>query len=164
MGPFQYLHANDGAADTMWKKWARVSNWIDLVCHEFDEQYKKRRGWGKHKGEPKNSAGTPSLRSLWAYFIDKELEDIEANAKTWAKDSKKAFDEKWDPKTLTNAEKKWREDAFGQNGFATADKLKFPRPAGLPSGASKYGAYGWADVTFDAGNQDPGIGTPTPIV
>lgn len=141
----------------MWKKWARVSNWIDLVCYEFDRQYT----WGTHAGEPKNSAGTPSLRSLWAFFIDKELNDIEANTAAWAKNAKTKFDKKW--KKLSKAEREWREDAFGTNGFATADKMKFPRPAGLPAGASIYGAYGWNDVTFDASNQNPNIGTPIKI-
>ncbi|KAI1843073.1 hypothetical protein JX266_010762 [Neoarthrinium moseri] len=159
VGPFQYLGAADGTTDTMWKKWARVSNWIDLTCHEFDKQYK----WGSRTDEPKNSAGTASLRSLWAFFIDKELGEIEDKAATWATDAKVNFDKKWDLKTLTKDEKDWRDDAFGTTGFATPAKMKFPRPAGLPAGASAYGAYGWNDVTFDASNQNPNIGTPTKI-
>jgi hypothetical protein len=122
VGAFQYLAASDVTTDTMWKKWARVSNWIDLVCHEFDKQYK----WGTDTGEPKNSAGTASLRSLWAYFIDIELKEIEDKAEIWAKDARKNFDNKW--KNLTPAEQRWWTAAFGNNGFATSPKMKFPRP------------------------------------
>lgn len=143
----------------MWKKWARVSNWIDLVCHEFDKQYK----WGSRTDEPKNSGGTASLRSLWAFFIDQELDQIEDKAATWANDAKKSFDNKWKTNTLTKDEKDWREDAFGITGFATPAKVKFPRPAGLAAGASVYGAYGWNEVTFDAANKNPNIGVPVKI-
>ncbi|KAI0429383.1 hypothetical protein F5Y09DRAFT_342700 [Xylaria sp. FL1042] len=158
VGPFQYLAASDTAAgDTMWKKWARVSNWIDLVCHEFDQQYP----WGSRADEPKNSAGTASLRSLWAHFIDMELDEIETAAAAWARDAKTGFDKKW-PK-LSAAEKDWRREAFGTNGFATSGRMRFPRPANLPVGASPYGAYGWGDVTLDASDQNPNIGTPVKI-
>lgn len=145
----------------MWKKWARVSNWIDLVCHEFDKQYK----WDPSalNGEPTNSAAVPSLRSLWAFFIDQELSDIEAIAASWANDANKEFDKKWKTGGLSKDEKAWRKKAFGANGFATPAKMKFPRPARLPACASIYGAYGWNSVTFDASNQDPGIGSPIKI-
>ncbi|KAI8245040.1 hypothetical protein K4K53_002927 [Colletotrichum sp. SAR 10_77] len=160
VAPFQFLGASDGQTDTIWKKWARVANWIDLVMHTFDQQYK----WGTRAGEPKNSKGDPSMRSLWAYWIDKELGDIEALAAAWATQSATVFDQKFPKNKRSAAEEKWRNDAFGTNGFATAAKLKFPRPAGLPAGASIYGAYGWKDVTFDASNQNPNIGVPDKIV
>ncbi|KAI8159249.1 hypothetical protein K4K49_000750 [Colletotrichum sp. SAR 10_70] len=143
VAPFLFLGASDGQTDTIWKKWARVANWIDLVMYTFDQQYK----WGTRAGEPKNSKGDPSMRSLWAYWIDKELGDIEALAAAWATQSATVFDQKFPKNKRSAAEEKWRNDAFGTNGFATAAKLKFPRPAGLPAGASIYGAYGWKDVT-----------------
>ncbi|KAK1851200.1 hypothetical protein CCHR01_06135 [Colletotrichum chrysophilum] len=160
VAPFQFLGASDGQTDTIWKKWARVANWIDLVMYTFDQQYK----WGTRAGEPKNSKGDPSMRSLWAYWIDKELGDIEALAAAWATQSATVFDQKFPKNKRSAAEEKWRNDAFGTNGFATAAKLKFPRPAGLSAGASIYGAYGWKDVTFDASNQNPNIDVPDKIV
>ncbi|KAI3325508.1 hypothetical protein HD806DRAFT_490497 [Xylariaceae sp. AK1471] len=160
VGPFQYLSAAEqSTTDTMWKKWARVSNWIDLVCHTFDQQYK----WGSRADEPTNTAGTPSLRSLWAFLIDLELGEIEAKAEEWATDAKRDFDKEWPMNKLSKDEKKWRDDVFNVKGFATPQNLKFTRPVGLPIGASVYGAYGWGDVIFDAGNQDPKIGVPIRI-
>lgn len=160
MAPFQFLGASDGQTDTIWKKWARVANWIDLVMYTFDQQYQ----WGTRAGEPKNSNGNPSMRSLWAYWIDKELGDIEALTAAWATEAANVFDLKYPKNKRSTAEEKWRNDAFGTNGFATAVKMKFPRPAGLPTGASVYGAYGWKDVTFDASDQNPNIGVPAKIV
>ncbi|KAJ4355047.1 hypothetical protein N0V95_003265 [Ascochyta clinopodiicola] len=134
----------------MWKKWARVSNWIDLVHYTFDKQYK----WGSDPGEPQLLAGKTgpvSLRSMYVFFIDNELKEIEETAATWAKDAKAGFEKKWEGagKTpLTADEKAWNTEAFGPNGYATAGKLKFPRlqgppgTAGAPAGSGPYGAYG----------------------
>lgn len=156
----------------MWKKWARVSNWIDLVCYTFDQQYQ----WGTDAGEPANlpgKTGQVSLRSIYAFFIDQELRKIEEKAQTWAKDAADGFEAKWvrlDPKTpgvprtpLTQAELDWKNEAFGPGGYATADKMKFPRPGGLPAGSGVYGAYGWGHAGNDARGVDPKIGTPTII-
>ncbi|KAK8104458.1 uncharacterized protein PG998_011491 [Apiospora kogelbergensis] len=96
----------------------RVANWIDLVCHEFDEQHR----WGS---QPTNSAGKASLRSLWAYFIDKELEEIETKAKTLADSTETKFDKDFPASSLSPAEKKWYDDAFGTNGFATSGKMSW---------------------------------------
>ena len=162
------MAAREGTVDTMWKKWARVSNWIDLVCYTFDQQYK----WGTDPGEPKNLAGKTgqvSLRSIYAFFIDKELREIEEKAAVWAKDAAAGFKAKWErpgSTPLTQAERDWMTAAFGPNGYATAAKMKFPRPGGPPgfsTGSGDYGAYGWSHAGNDARGKDPAIGTPTRI-
>ncbi|KAK2001711.1 hypothetical protein LX36DRAFT_708409 [Colletotrichum falcatum] len=104
-GPFKYLAAEDGNADTVWEKWARVSDWIDLVCHEFDKQCK----WGlPHPSWPKPKS----------------------NAATFAENARKGFDEKWDTRPLAPDEKRWRDGAFetssGNEGWCTEEKLKIP--------------------------------------
>ncbi|KAK2773098.1 hypothetical protein CKAH01_13642 [Colletotrichum kahawae] len=90
--------------------------------------------------------------------------DIETLVATWATQPATAFDKRLPKDKRSAAESKWRNDAFGTNGFVTAAKLKFPRPTGLPAGASIYGAYGWNHVTFDASNQKPNIGVTVKIV
>lgn len=115
MGTFKYLAAREGTVDTMWKKWARVSNWIDLVCDTFDKQYK----WGSDPGEPKNlpgKTGPVSLRSIYAFLIDKELREIEENAADWANKAVAGFEAKWESRgkpPLTKAEEEWKKEAFG---------------------------------------------------
>ena len=165
VGTFKYLAAREGKLDTMWKKWARVSNWIDLVCHTFDQQYV----WGSDPGEPKNLAGKTgpvSLRSIYAYFIDKETREIEQAAADWAKAAKTGFEAKWEGKgkpALTQAEAAWKREAFGAGGYATAAMMKFPRAADRPRDSGEYGAYGWGEVGHDAGDKKTAIGFPTKI-
>ena len=165
VGTFKYLAAREGKLDTMWKKWARVSNWIDLVCYTFDQQYK----WGSDPGEPKNlpgKTGSVSLRSIYAFFIDKELREIEETAADWAKAAKTGFEAKWEgtgKPPLTKAENDWKKEAFGTGGYATAAMMKFPRPPTRPAGSGEYGAYGWGDAGHDARDKDPAIGVPTII-
>jgi hypothetical protein len=148
----------------------RVSNWIDLVCQTFDEEYEKKEGWGRGpraKNEPKAPAGVkPSLRSLYAFWIDQELASIETRTAAWAADVKKGFDKKWP--NLKGAEKKWRDDAFGLNpadkGFIHADKFKLPRPSSqAPPGVSVYGAYAMPGFTADANGVRRDIGKPVII-
>ncbi|KAK6215590.1 hypothetical protein QIS74_08609 [Colletotrichum tabaci] len=116
---------------------------FDLDCYEFDKQYL----WVSRRDEPKNSQGKASLRSLYAYFIDKELADIGATAAKFAQGARKEFENKWD--RMSSAETEGRDDAFekskGYDSGCTAKKLKFPRPS-VTQGASVYGAYGWKGV------------------
>jgi hypothetical protein len=149
----------------MWSKWARVSNWIDLVCHTFDLQY----DWGSDPDEPQllpGRTGPVSLRSMYAFFIDKELLEIEEAAAEWAKAARKGFEARWEGKgktPLTKAEEEWKEEAFGLAGYATEAEIKFPRPQGRPAGSGEYGAYGWGHTGHDARDVDPAIGFPTVI-
>lgn len=162
MGTFKYLAAREGKLDTMWKKWARVSNWIDLVCYTFDQQYP----WGTNPGEPKNlpgKTGPVSLRSMYAFFIDKEMREIEQTAATWATAAKTGFEAKWEGRgkpALTPAEAAWKREAFGAGGYATAAMMKFPRARERPAVSGEYGAYGWGDLGHDAGDRNPNIGAP----
>ncbi|KAK3933773.1 putative glycosyl hydrolases family 18 protein [Diplogelasinospora grovesii] len=153
--PFKYLNyaPNDGS-EAVWNKWMRVSNWIDLVCFTFDQQYPW--GMGQHAGEPTNSAGTPSLRALYAYFIDAHLAAIEAKARAWSPNANADFNNFYPP---TNAnERAWVNSAFGPNGFASANALRFPRPGG--TGPSPYGAYANQQFTLNGGGQQVNLGSP----
>ncbi|KAH0444740.1 hypothetical protein CcaCcLH18_00398 [Colletotrichum camelliae] len=65
----------------------------------------------------------------------------------------------WFPKDKrSTAEEKWRNDAFGTNGFFTAAKLKFSPPA------PRFMVPMAGDVTFDASNENPNIGVTAKIV
>ncbi|TID07094.1 hypothetical protein CH35J_001664 [Colletotrichum higginsianum] len=103
---------------------------------------------GIPQGRAQNSQGKASLRSLYAYFIDKELADIGAKTAKFAQDARKEFENKWD--RMSSAKIEGRDDAFenskGHDSWCTAKKLKFPRPS-VTQGASVYGAYGWKGVT-----------------
>ena len=160
---FGYLgfKGTDKGDDPVWNKWMRVSNWIDLVCHVFDEEYT----WGSRAAdEPKVPGGTrPSLRALYAYWIDQELAGIETKMEKWSTTIEKNFDAAF--KNPKGADKGWRDKAFDANGFAKADKLKFPRlSAPQPrNGASQYGAYGIADYTKNKDDQVTDVGVPDAI-
>ncbi|TEA14933.1 hypothetical protein C8034_v002743 [Colletotrichum sidae] len=92
---FQYLGYRDSAKpakEPVWDKWMRVSNWVDLVLHEFDKDYP----WGKYGDEEplRDDGRHPSLRSLYAYWIDVYLSNIEDVAEDWATRAKAAFEKK----------------------------------------------------------------------
>ncbi|KAH6621813.1 hypothetical protein C7974DRAFT_456526 [Boeremia exigua] len=117
----------------MWKKWARVSNWTDLVCYTLNKQYK----W---EAIPVSLNFSPEIRAWYR-----------CDPSTWAKDAKAGFEGKWESaskRSLTADEKAWKTEAFGRNGYATAAKVKFPRSQGSPgtagasTGSGPYGAYG----------------------
>ncbi|KAL0942312.1 uncharacterized protein CTRU02_200198 [Colletotrichum truncatum] len=146
-GVFQYLnYVPPNGKERIWNKWMRVSNWIDLVLHEFDLSYP----WGSHADEPRRVDGAnPSLRSLYSYWIDTYLGDIEFKAGTWATAAREAFRLNYGAGEA-NAEKEWVRKAFGANGFATAERMVFPRPENSPPHMSAYGAYGNPAMTFDA--------------
>ncbi|WQF86863.1 hypothetical protein CDEST_11877 [Colletotrichum destructivum] len=136
---------------------------LKLFLIQFD-LFDKQCEWVFRKNEPNNSQGKASLRSLYAYFIDKELADIGATAAKFAKDPKKEFENMWNK--MSSAEREGRDDAFektkGNDGWCSAKKLKFPRPS-VPQGALVYGAYGWKGVRLDAANKNSSIGVPTKI-
>ncbi|KAK2037093.1 hypothetical protein LZ31DRAFT_600779 [Colletotrichum somersetense] len=64
------------------QQWMRVSNWFDFVFWEFDRLFDDE--WTTWAGAPTNSAGKPSLRALYARYIEDTLLEIEGNAKTVA--------------------------------------------------------------------------------
>ena len=140
--------------DAIWNKWMRVSNWIDLVLHEFDAQYQ----WGTSNipGEPERTGPNPnqlkpSLRALYAKFIDERLKAIEGKAASWTADVQKNYDKNKNWNQAAD-HKQYMADAWSpQTGFVSSDKLRFPRPASLPAGISEFGAWGYEKMTFDAG-------------
>lgn len=143
-GVFTYLnYVPAGTAEPVWNKWMRVSNWIDLVCFVFDQQYP----WGTMQGEPVSSAGQASLRALYAYWIDRHLAGIEAKMTSWTAAAQSDFVKYYPP--ASQADTNWVTNAFGPGGFVTAGQMRFPRPGG--AGNSPYGAYGNAQMTKDGG-------------
>jgi hypothetical protein len=142
----------------------RTANWIDLVLQTFDQQYQ----WGSRPAdEPKVPAGkAPSLRALWAHWIDKiELAGIEAVAGEWSDSAADGFRTKWRPQ---GALLQWYNAAFDRggaqpkgpnqaaaDGFASKAEMKFPRPFKGKTGqaavdASEFGAWGVLEMTLDA--------------
>lgn len=139
----------------------RTSNWIDLVLYEFDRTYR----WGADParvalGEPKrigaNANLPPSLRSLYAYWIDDHLKEVEKKAAKWHDEIKKNYNGHAAYKKEPD-HAKYMEAAFQAGGvpgkkagFASKDKLKFPRMFGPGVVGSEFGVWGNADMTFDA--------------
>ncbi|TDZ31411.1 hypothetical protein C8035_v005976 [Colletotrichum spinosum] len=159
---FEYLGYKPSPGETgeaIWNKWMRVSNWIDLVLHEFDNEYP----WGHGnlaKLEPaRDDKAKPSLRSFYAYWIDEYLSSIEKTAEKWAEDAKAGFDKKHGRPT-TKDEQLWWKKAFDKGGFATKEKLRFPRVSGA---GSPFGAYGNKTMTFDAAGELVDIGYPSSL-
>lgn len=145
----------------------RVSNWFDLVLNEFDQQYT----WGdanNNAGEPTRTDGAnPSLRSLYAHWIDLQLAEIEGRAATYSTEAKTeleknhGFNDK-DIKSHQLKDRRWFAAAFGNGGWATEDVLKFPRPD-VPNGASVYGAWGYPEFTLDGSGAQMDIGFPAAV-
>lgn len=139
----------------------RVSNWIDLVLHAFDDKYP----WGSRTADEPAAppAKKASLRSLYAYWIDQELAGIEKTMVKWADDVQNAFDKKHT--NLKGKAEAWRDEAFVRPGWAKASNLKFPRLSApeLRKGASEYGAYGISDHTRDLNDKNTDIGVPDAI-
>ncbi|PQE17133.1 glycosyl hydrolase family 18 protein [Rutstroemia sp. NJR-2017a BBW] len=162
-GVFQFLAFKPPNGDAIWNKWMRVSNWIDLTCYVFDEQYP----WNQnaYDGEPRAPPGqTASLRALYAYFIDNHLAKLEDNQARWAADASRVYQARHPATAEQKKDRAWIDSAFGPNGWATASKMRFPRQAHAVGG-SVYGAYGNAQMTLDGSNQSPrpAIGMPTKI-
>lgn len=138
----------------------RVSNWIDLVLDGFDKQYP----WGQNNpgnvGEPtRDDNQNPSLRGLYAYWIDAYLGTIEATAQSWGVLCETRM--KSTHPQMTPKEQAWMQNAFGTNGWASSTALLFPRPSNVQPGASVYGAWGKEDMCFDAaGKAVTGLGIP----
>ncbi|TDZ18095.1 hypothetical protein Cob_v008977 [Colletotrichum orbiculare MAFF 240422] len=159
---FEYLGYKPSPGETgeaIWNKWMRVSNWIDLVLHEFNNEYP----WGHGnlaKLEPaRDDKANPSLRSFYACWIDEYLSSIEKTAEKWAEDAKAGFYKKHGRPT-TKDEQLWWKKAFDKGGFATKEKLRFPRVSGA---GSPFGAYGNKTMTFDAVGEPVDIGQPSSL-
>lgn len=142
----------------------RVSNWFDLVLYEFDEAYP----WGdanNNAREPKRTDNaSPSLRSLYAYWIDLQLAEIEGRAATHSTVAQTELEtnhgfntNQWSSLNLVNQH--WFEAAFGDGGWATVNALKFPRLE-VPDGASVYRAWGYPEYTLDNSSAQTDISFP----
>lgn len=137
----------------------RPSNWMDLVCWAFDQSYV----WGSRVGEPsKPAGGNPSLRWLYAKYIDSVLATAELNAAAWSTAAAPSYALGGAYNSMANAG--WTTAAFGPTGWAIAANLRFPRVVG----PGTYGVYGNAAMTFTAmpaaggGFQTMNLGAPTP--
>lgn len=175
---FRYLHLKPKGDKAIWDKWMKVANWIDLVFYEFDEQYK----WGTNQGEPTAPQGqTPSLRALWAHWIDNiELPEHEERMRKWSDNAAKDFKALFKASSQNQPLLDWYNAAFEKggtkskkkphkdlpDGFTSKAKLKFPRPNKSLSGAlaleaSEYGAWGMVDFTIDAAGNKTNLPAPT---
>ncbi|KAI0428951.1 hypothetical protein F5Y09DRAFT_311592 [Xylaria sp. FL1042] len=83
--------------EAMWNKFLRPSNWVDLVCNEFDTQYAAYRGNRPIAGEPTykdpstNVVRQGNMRWLWKAFIDDTLATVEAIAFLYCENVRKLF-------------------------------------------------------------------------
>lgn len=160
--------------EAIWNEWMRVSNWIDLVFYHFDLQFTAAGGWAAWPGHPVNSAGgNPSIRALYARFVEDRLTAIEANAATFLSSSERGYLAAWSS-INSQGQRVWRDVDTGEawyntafnprwNGWATAAKARFPRVASTP-GWSIYGATGHSGMMVDGqGNFVTNIPAPDRI-
>ncbi|KAK4097654.1 glycoside hydrolase family 18 protein [Parathielavia hyrcaniae] len=164
MAIFEYLkwtpktpaNAQFAAAEPVWHKFMRVTNWIDLVCYYADEQI----DWSLADG-PKNSAGKPSLRALWVHFIEDYLEQIEAKAGAWAQLAASDYAKYHASK---QGEPAWSKNAFGAGGWATRLAARLPRVPATGNGWSQYGVFGNPDMTIDGSGKSVRLPRPGRVV
>lgn len=159
------------SGDAVWNKFMRTSNWIDMVLHEFDQTYQ----WGQDQrlvamGEPlrrtPSSNTAPSLRSMYAHWIDDHLTKAEEKASDWSTAANKNYKKDYEKDKKQTDYKKWMKAAFDSpDGFAHPDNLKFPRMTPSTQGVSKFGVWGNERMAFDAKGKKvtPYIGAPPAI-
>jgi hypothetical protein len=181
-GPFQYLQWTPTATgqtqkgpfpviEPVWNKWMRVSNWIDLVCWSFDNQFANK--WNTWPGAPTNNAGgNPSLRALYARYIEDTLVAIEHNAAAYALQAKDWYQDYYSSlrpdgtRTWSNSngdDPAWFNSAFGNGGWATTTRARFPRPGSGRAGWSVFGATGNPSMTIKGDGTEMDIGAPARI-
>lgn len=143
--------------EPIWNKSMHVSNWIDLVCYAADKQI----AWAQADGPKDTGGGTPSLRALWAYFIEDELNDIERRAASWSKDAAEFYKKGYG---TSRGEPAWYDSAFGRRGWATASQATFPRVPVSGGGWSKFGAFANKGMTLDGMGNEVTLGALSRIV
>ncbi|KAK1721541.1 hypothetical protein BDP67DRAFT_497700 [Colletotrichum lupini] len=160
-GPFPVI-------EPVWNKWMRVSNWFDLVLWEFDNQYAGR--WNERAGAPVNSNGSPSLRALYARYIEDYLLAIEQTAALKSNEAKTAYENKFKSvNSLGNVvwsntdDPNWFNAAFGAGGWASPAGARFPRPGSGGTGWSIFGATGNPTKTINGQGVAVNIGAPARI-
>ena len=164
-GVFSYLRwapnapvsgATFTAVQPVWHKWMRVANWIDFVCAHADQQIPWQQ-W--NDGPVNNNGGTPSLRALWANYIETTLSEIEGRAAAWSQQAAADY-KKWHG--TRRGEPNWYQNAFGPGGFATAAMMRFPR---VPTaGWGQFGAFANPSMTFDGAGNSVNLRVPDKIV
>ncbi|KAI0445107.1 carbohydrate-binding module family 18 [Xylaria telfairii] len=152
--------------EAIWNKFLRPSNWVDLVCNEFDDDYATNRGNNPVAGEPTyrdpvtNVVRQGRMRWLWKTFIDATLATVEVKASTYCTIASRLFvmnQQNSNPKYYTPAVAGWVTAAFGPGGWCNNPRL--PRPGGT---GSTWGAYGYAARTADFNGNQVNLGQPTP--
>ncbi|KAK2051176.1 hypothetical protein LY76DRAFT_529044, partial [Colletotrichum caudatum] len=176
-GPSQYLQWAPAAGqaqagpfpvvEPVWNKWMRVSNWIDLVCWSFENQF--ANDWNIWPGAPTNRAGNPSLRALYARYSEDKLLEIKGNAATLATRAKSWYQDYYsslkadgsrDWSKSNSGDPAWFNSAFGNSGWATAARAKFPRPGSGGTGWSVFGATGNPAIPTRGHGTPVNIGAP----
>lgn len=161
LGPFPVV-------EPVWNKWMRVSNWFDLVLWEFDNQYAGR--WNERSGAPVNSKGSPSLRALYARYIEDYLLSIEQTAASQSNEAKTNYEAEYKSvNALGNVvwantdDPSWFNAAFGAGGWASPAGARFPRPGSGGTGWSIFGATGNPAQTINGQGNAINIGAPARI-
>ncbi|OTA92708.1 glycoside hydrolase family 18 protein [Hypoxylon sp. CO27-5] len=164
---FTYLNyiPNGPNTEAIWNKFVRPSNWVDLVCNEFDTAYAAARGNNAAPGEPTytdpatNTVRQGRMRWLWKAFIDGTLNTVEARANTYCTSASQLFvvtQQNPNPTYYTPQVGPWAMAAFGPGGWCNNPRL--PRPGGAGGG---YGVYGYAAMTRDFNDNQVNLGQPT---
>lgn len=173
---FKYLdYTPVGGGEWMWNKFMRPSNWVDLVCNDFDAAYAaatlnaNRRPAGEPRyNDPQTGARVGKMRWLWKAFIDNNLATLETKASAFCTAAAQNFvvtPNNPNPKYLVaagaQANAAWANNAFGAAGWCTATSMRLPRVAGQPG---TWGAYGNAAQTVNAAGAviNPPLGAPAP--
>ncbi|KAI0971243.1 carbohydrate-binding module family 18 [Xylaria arbuscula] len=159
-----YIPAPATNGEAIWNKFLRPSNWVDLVCHEFDAVYANARVNNPVAGEPSyrdpitNAVRPGRIRWLWKAFIDGTMATIETRASTYCTAASQLFvasQQNPNPKYYTPGVAGWVTAAFGAGGWCNNPRM--PRPGGT---GSTYGAYGYAAMTEDYYGNQVNLGQP----
>ncbi|KAJ5326544.1 hypothetical protein MYU51_014673 [Penicillium brevicompactum] len=139
---------------TLSDKWTKPSQDIELISDEFDHEYTRQYVNNKPSGKAIEKPKAPrdikhwGLRTLWAYWIDRHLNEIEKVQSGWHQVAKTRME----GKGQNNADAKKFASQTMTSGDAAVGKFKFPQknvgkplpgdPTSSSNDKSKYGMWG----------------------
>lgn len=123
--------------DIIWQKFVATSQLIEESLKYFDDNY----NWGSAAGEigrPANRAANQpaaGLRDLYCYWVDRQLNSIEAKADNWVQAARTKYESRYgsEPRGIA-----WLKTELNANtGAIRSATLRFP-----PSPGGKHGLTG----------------------
>ena len=132
----------------IWGKFSLAANTVEQALQEFDTNYQWNTALWADDEEPLRHTNTNgglangSLRSLWCFWIDDVLAQIDVKAAQWRTNAQANMRDKFksQPQVLKRVNA-FIANEFGGNGLLSAANMRIPTQAGTAT-QSRYSAWG----------------------